>query len=735
MQNTSPLTHASVFNVRNWVLDGILDSVPSSSILKALFGIPGDNPSPVDITDKIASAGSGVRATLIDKTKKGTLWEFTTDFGITAVFQKLFNDQLGSYVYHTRIRYVDGDGNTVERPIVSYNARHVTYFDVGDKVVLEKDAPTQSGDGQSRGFQFTTEEKVNEPVEQQSDISDVQEQKEEDIGAGENAPEPSDEALDAVPQETSGDQAGGDIDDEPESMTEVSDLDDDDDSTEDEEMTIEKTRTFVQSLVQNLKDGNSISDDSVKAGCQIVFENSETTIEHNRQTGRALVSVVDNGKCVTVEVEDWVTSKSPAQAPTVETKAEEQIVLEPAEEKIKPCSITWDDPEEILNVRTSNKILNFLKEEIDKGVKDEAALTRAALSEAGSASVDLEKVGISVRFIAGEEGDTVSVQVWSYVPEEPEKAEEPVEQENIESAPTEEVVAETEASEEEPAVVDDPQEPDVQTEPKDTNILEEGSAEEVPEVKKPAPHKWYDLTIGISGTIDPDVVTSVKDTLRYCIDEIGYGDIDKLRDMLADRLGRPLSIEFPEGGHLISVILTEDKSDEKEPESNDTKEEDKTMDETEASELEQVMNTDKETEPITVDPNYIDLSDRETRDRVIQVLFPGVTDPGYTHLYNFLKGYHTSEQTESYLETNGTFPTETCIVYSNLTFSIVKMKDGRYWRIFAARTDCGLSDPTWLATKYMHNRWYQLGHDISNNVDYVRENRGGSMWRRRNSLY
>ncbi len=130
-------------------------------------------------------------------------------------------------------------------------------------------------------------------------------------------------------------------------------------------------------------------------------------------------------------------------------------------------------------------------------------------------------------------------------------------------------------------------------------------------------------------------------------------------------------------------------------------------------ELEESMNSDKtEAEPVTVDPNYINLDDPAVRLQILQSMFPQVIDPSMVHLQNFLEQHHRKEGTKSFLATDGTFPTETTIVYDNITIAIVKMMDGAFWRILAARTDPGLQDHTWIATKHTEGRWVRICRDI-----------------------
>ena len=121
----------------------------------------------------------------------------------------------------------------------------------------------------------------------------------------------------------------------------------------------------------------------------------------------------------------------------------------------------------------------------------------------------------------------------------------------------------------------------------------------------------------------------------------------------------------------------------------------------------------------------IDLNDINNQYALLRGLF-GVTDPAITHLEKFLKAHLTAENNAGYLAT-GTFPTEVTISYTekpyDVTYSIVKFKDGRFYRIYAAITNMGLSEQGYIATKNIPNRWVRLGHDIQSNA-FRMERRG-----------
>lgn len=112
-----------------------------------------------------------------------------------------------------------------------------------------------------------------------------------------------------------------------------------------------------------------------------------------------------------------------------------------------------------------------------------------------------------------------------------------------------------------------------------------------------------------------------------------------------------------------------------------------------------------------------DIHDVNVQHGLLRGIF-GVIDPAVTHVQKFLHKHLTEEQNPGYLST-GTYPTETMIVWNekpyNFTMSIIKFKNGRYYRIYLAVTDPSLDDPSWLATRHMSGRWIQIGRDVQSN--------------------
>lgn len=117
----------------------------------------------------------------------------------------------------------------------------------------------------------------------------------------------------------------------------------------------------------------------------------------------------------------------------------------------------------------------------------------------------------------------------------------------------------------------------------------------------------------------------------------------------------------------------------------------------------------------------IDLNDVNNQLNMLRGLF-GVTDPAITHVEKFLKNHLTEENNAGFLKT-GTFPTETTIIYTqkpyDVTISILKYKDGRFYRVMWSKTDLSLGEAAnhgYLATSDIQGRWVRLGRDVQNNV-------------------
>jgi len=88
----------------------------------------------------------------------------------------------------------------------------------------------------------------------------------------------------------------------------------------------------------------------------------------------------------------------------------------------------------------------------------------------------------------------------------------------------------------------------------------------------------------------------------------------------------------------------------------------------------------------------------------------GTTNPNIMHLLNFLKKECTDEsyKGEEYTLT-GTFPVELMSVWPKYTYSIVRMKNGAFYRIFVCFTDMSRNDSqSWVKTHAEQGRWMRV---------------------------
>lgn len=708
----SPLTHASVGTVKSWFLDNPtgLELVSSCDIVKALFGIPGANPSPVDITDKLCHAAGDIafRSMLVNKTIKGDIWEFTSDFGLTAIVSKLWHDSTGKFSYGISIKWnenQDGELACRVRPLVEYTARDIKYFVAEDSTI------------------FKPEEETHDDNAQLAVSDSVQETADRATGPEEDPGTSSDSSMETL---ASADEEAR------EPMTSVYDIVDEEEEMEEIDMTVERIKAFAESLVTHLEESGPVTDDKVIAGFRMIFPDSEVVIERDLtgETAKENLQItVDDGTTKTaIDIKDWNPPKYPFTGEQLMTLGSLSCCVDSGL-RVRDSNKLLAKAYELLKPGTIKDLVQF-EDELSKFIdKDKKALVHIKDETLHIDVVDREEAESDAELVFPE-GAFVSFDIG-------EAEDGPITIKGISIDRT--------------AIVCDPElfhlvKPNtvyrvlfditngtIARFPS-ANEFFQLFAEEVKEEAAPTEDvKLTKVTVINNSSISSEELglESFRDKLLKLIPL--HDSVKSVERAMYDgaRDDIHIYVSYDEANESWSVRIEDCIKDDKLESS-----EEEHMEETvKAEEIQEAMSSDKNTTPVTVDPNYIDLDDRETRDRVIQVLFPGVTDPAITHLLNFLRDYHTSEETKSFLETKGTIPTETCIVYTNLTFSIVKMKDGRYWRIFCANTDCGLDDPTWLATKYMHGRWHQLGHDISNTTDYVRENKNGPTWRRKNNNF
>lgn len=109
--------------------------------------------------------------------------------------------------------------------------------------------------------------------------------------------------------------------------------------------------------------------------------------------------------------------------------------------------------------------------------------------------------------------------------------------------------------------------------------------------------------------------------------------------------------------------------------------------------------------PIGEEPNTKKCSEEHTQSEYMNMLF-GTPNPSILHVVNMLKKCAGGDE----YDLTGTDTIERMIAYSDYTFSIVKMKNGAYYRVWVAHTDMdrGL-EGSWLNTHAEPDRWFKLG--------------------------
>ena len=91
--------------------------------------------------------------------------------------------------------------------------------------------------------------------------------------------------------------------------------------------------------------------------------------------------------------------------------------------------------------------------------------------------------------------------------------------------------------------------------------------------------------------------------------------------------------------------------------------------------------------------------EEHSRGEFLRMLF-GTANPNIMHLFSVLK----AEAGNATFQATGTWPIEQMIAYPTYSFSIIKMKNGRFYRVFVAH----LNNSTWLETKDVKDRWFEL---------------------------
>ena len=109
--------------------------------------------------------------------------------------------------------------------------------------------------------------------------------------------------------------------------------------------------------------------------------------------------------------------------------------------------------------------------------------------------------------------------------------------------------------------------------------------------------------------------------------------------------------------------------------------------------------------PIGEEPNTKKCSEEHTQSEYMNMLF-GTPNPSILHVVNMLKKCAGGDE----YELTGTDTIERMIAFEDYTFSIVKMKNGAYYRVWVAHTDMDRGTAgSWLNTHAEPDRWFKLG--------------------------
>lgn len=109
--------------------------------------------------------------------------------------------------------------------------------------------------------------------------------------------------------------------------------------------------------------------------------------------------------------------------------------------------------------------------------------------------------------------------------------------------------------------------------------------------------------------------------------------------------------------------------------------------------------------PIGEEPNTKKCSEEHTQSEYMNMLF-GTPNPSILHVVNMLKKCAGGDE----YELTGTDTIERMIAFEDYTFSIVKMKNGAYYRVWVAHTDIERgTEGSWLNTHNEPDRWFKLG--------------------------
>lgn len=124
--------------------------------------------------------------------------------------------------------------------------------------------------------------------------------------------------------------------------------------------------------------------------------------------------------------------------------------------------------------------------------------------------------------------------------------------------------------------------------------------------------------------------------------------------------------------------------------------------------------------PVGDQPEFKHVREEHTKGEYLEMLF-GTPAPTILHVLNYIKSNDDSET----FKLTGTHAIEQLYVFSDYTFSIIRMKNGCYYRIFVAHTDTGLgNNMTWFKSREDKNRWFVIADVSDREINRVVQMRG-----------
>lgn len=690
MDNTVPnttLSSASINALRSCVLGDAeaksLDELASVDIVRMLFNIQTPTPAQVEIMSNVINAVGGMRdelvAVLRNKYAEGPIWTFTTDFGIKAVLSKIQNKSGANPLQLSIVQEVN-DFQYETRPLVEFTGGQCKFFEIARKELVTREPTDPSS---------TPIEKENENVSAPTGVQEPIQGSGMDGNGQENQeaePEQTSEQDESAAQEGLGEgsQAEG------EGLTAVNELPDETppppESVSSDQIIIPTNAVVDVDGVPKLRVRNKVAQAVTK-----IIDSGQATVQLIGDLIRPNLEMYDIGieysrNTVFVILKERTEPLKPAPVPVIEPPA--PVKTEPTAEELKQ----QQDLDTLLGIEA------YLRTEFqNRDPRGQVELLKEVQAKIKAIDQHVRKEIFSKEYSTQAVSLATCFRDLSVLANENLQAQLEKEKAKLEETMAEEDEIHAEA-------VEEPKK--VELEPTDKVV--------VIEEEEPTEEETKEMTVRIDcpATIPNEDYEKIKSYIAsiYGPPDQDPSDAEKSKLLSAEVGYECILTTVTPGEEYVVTIPVESEIDD-------------SAEKVDAEGLKEAMTTDERPET-----QALDLADPVIREPFMQILFPGVSYPSYTHLMTFLKKFHTEEQTKTFIATKGSIPTETTIVYDNVTFCIVKMKESRFYRIFIANTDYDLKDHGWCETNYIQGRWNRLGQDIHNPCfqnEGIIDNRGG----------